>query len=392
MLAVDTPRLHLDAIKALEEADLALFGAEMKLDAVHRLEDINRDWIETAVGGQTPGAKLEQLDEGNGHNGMTNRRKWSLAWNGTGQAAGLPTALFVKATPTTSYNRETVALLHMGHTEVAFFEQIQPSIPHLAPTAYYGAAYPGGRYILLLEDIELRGLTPHWMADDCTIEHALAVATAMAEYHALFWESPRFETDLSWIRPRGRRYGRHWHAAGMYTTRTAFLDTAFADNMSADVRQLVLRYNEVFLDLYDYWDTRPGTLVHGDSHLGNSFSTPDGKAGMFDWQLIFRGSGFRDLAYFLYSALTQAQLQADEKRIFDHYVDQLESCGIAVDRGEAWRDYALLILERLDSLIKSTTHGMYGHDPKAFYRQAESIPWGLEAHDVAGLLEIAVGR
>jgi hypothetical protein len=388
----DTRRLHLDALEALEEADLALFAAEMPLDAPHRLEDISREWAEGVFAAAVPGASLLGLTPEAGHNGMTNRRKWSMVWNEAGKAAGLPELFFVKATPDAGYHRESLALLHMGQTEVAFYREIQPTIPDIAPKSYYGAAYPGGRYIVLLEDLEARGLTPHWMADDCTIEHAMAVATAMAEYHALYWESPLFATDLSWIRPRGRRYGRRWHAAGMVPARIKFLDTDFAEGFTPDLRRLVLRYNEIFLDLYDYWDTLPATLVHGDSHLGNSFSTPDGRAGMFDWQLVFRGSGFRDLAYFVYSALTPDQLQADEQAIFDHYLGQLAARGVVLDRAKAWRDYCLLILERLDSLIKSTTHGMYGHKPKAYRRQAESIPAALAWHDVAGLLEAAIGE
>jgi hypothetical protein len=386
----DSPALHRDAVLALEEADLALSKAELAIGEPHRLDDVDREWVERVLARDAAGARLESLTEGAGHDGMTNRRKWTLRWNAAGEAAGLPSAFFVKATPPAGFHRETLALLHMGQTEVAFYRQVQPELPHVAPTSYYGAAYPGGRYILLLEDLDVRGLRPHWMADHCSAEHAKAVATAMADYHALFWESSRFEGDLSWVRPRSRRYGWNWHADGMRRARVAFLDTEFAQGMPDAVRTLLHRYNDVFLDLHRYWDTRPLTLAHGDSHLGNTFSAPDGTAGFFDWQLVFRGSGFRDLAYFVYSALTIDDRQKHEAEVFDHYVEALKARGVVVNRRQAWNDYCLLILERWDSLLKSTTHGLFGHDPSAYRRQAESITAGLLEHDVAGLVESAL--
>jgi hypothetical protein len=391
MSDIDSARLHLDALDALEEADLALFRAEnLDIAEAHRLDDVTRAWVEALFQRDAPGAKLLAFERIGGHSGMTDRGRWSLAWNRAGEAANLPTGLFAKATPTRAYNRETLALLHMGYTEVRFYQQIQPEIPRVAPRAYHGAAFPGGRYILLLEDMETVGLVPYRMADKCSLDHARAVAEAMAEYHARYWNSPRFDNELSWARPRSRRYGRNWHAKGMRRARVAFLDTEFAKDMPDPVRALLHRYNETFLDLYEYWDSLAPTIVHGDSHLGNSFSTREGKAGMFDWQLVFRGSGFRDFSYFLYSALDNRSRETHERELFDHYVDALQDRGVKLDRATAWNDYCLLILERWDSLLKSTTHGMFGHDPSAYHRQAATLTAGLVEHDVAGLLEHAM--
>jgi Ser/Thr protein kinase RdoA (MazF antagonist) len=33
------------------------------------------------------------------------------------------------------------------------------------------------------------------------------------------------------------------------------------------------------------------TLLHGDSHLGNTYSLPDGRSGLLDLQVIWRGTG-----------------------------------------------------------------------------------------------------
>src|SRR3546814_12822049 len=31
------------------------------------------------------------------------------------------------------------------------------------------------------------------------------------------------------------------------------------------------------------------TLLHGDTHLGNTYLLPDGRGGLLDWQLMVRG-------------------------------------------------------------------------------------------------------
>ena len=390
---VDDPSYHLGALATLEEADLALGRvAERVTEEPHTIDAVTREWIHAVIGKSVPGAALISLTAGRGHDGMTERRKWRLEWNAEGRAADLPQRIFVKATPADVYHRETLAVMHMGYTEVNFYEQIQPSISGITPKGYYGRAYPGGRYILLLEDLEVRGLQPFWMGDYCSPAHAKAVAAAMAEYHALYWESSRFYQDLSWIRPKSRRYGRFWHAAGLHEDRIKFLDTELASDLSEDLRDFVHRYNDNVFDLHRYYDTLPPTLLHGDSHLGNSFATPDGRAGMFDWQLVFRGPAYRDLAYFVYSALTIEDRQAHETSIFDHYMDALQDRGVTPDRGQAWRDYCLLLLERWDGVFKTPLHGYFGHDPKAYQRQARSIHSALVEHDVNGLMRHALAK
>lgn len=389
----DSPAYHLGVLAALEEADLALGrSAEQVTDEPHTLEAITPRWIETVLGIGAPGAALQSLTPGIGHDGMTERRKWQLEWNAKGRSARLPERIFVKATPKDLYHRKTLAVMHMGFTEVNFYAQIQPSVPEITPKSYYGRAYPGGRYILLLEDLEERQLRPYWMGDYCSPAHATAVATAMAEYHSLYWKCPRFEQDLAWIRPRSRRFGRHWHAAGLREDRVKFLETELAIDLTDELRAFVHRYNDNVFDLYRYYDTLPPTLVHGDSHLGNSFATPDGRAGMFDWQLIFRGPGYRDLAYFIYSAMTLEDRQANEKAIFSHYLDALHDRGVTPDRTQAWHDYCLLLLERWDGVFKTPLHGYFGHDPKAYHRQAKSIHSALVEHDVPGLMRHALAK
>src|SRR5690606_27725116 len=233
--------------------------------------------------------------------------------------AELPSAVFAKATPEEPYHRETLALLHMGENEVNFYTQLQPELPEIAPKAYYARSYPGGRYLLLTEALKMRQLKPYWLADKCSLDHAKAVASAQAQFHARYWNSERFETDLVWVRPRSRRFGGEWHMDSMIHARSTFLQSEQGLALPEKARSVLKKYNDNFSRVLDYWDSKPPTLLHGDSHLGNTFSYPDGRAGYFDWQLNIRGYGVRDLTFSMMSALDNASRVAHEQEIFTHY-------------------------------------------------------------------------
>ena len=134
----------------------------------------------------------------------------------------------------------------------------------------------------------------------------------------------------------------------------------------------------------------PATLLHGDSHLGNTFSYPDGRAGFFDWQVICRGHGLREVAYFFLTAADVAMREAHERDIVNLYVDELERRGIAIDRKKAWIDYCLFALDRLDAGIMTTMRGGYGHAASAQQRGRATTVASMLENEVPDLLRRVV--
>lgn len=379
--------LHREALDRLEQADMAAAHAgALDIGEVHTAEAITPAWLETVVGKGLPGVQLENAEPVGGHDGMTDRRQWKLNWNDAGQAAGLPGSVFIKATPAHPYLRETLAMLHMAEAEVRFYNQLRDEIPHLAPQAFYARSWSGGRFILVMETLEDRGLKPYWMHHDCTFEHGKAVLEALAELHARYWESPRFETDLAWVRPRTLKFGAIWHEASFVEARRAYLETDLGQSLPDDIRDLHALWSNCFRDVYAWWDTQPMTLIHGDSHLGNTFAYPDGKAGMFDWQVIFRAPSMREVAYFILSALTHEQRAAYEDDLIAAYLSALRSHGVAIDDAHARRLYALFLLDSWDAHMKTYTRGGYGHADEAIRRRCVTMIDALRQHKTAEAL------
>ena len=131
----------------------------------------------------------------------------------------------------------------------------------------------------------------------------------------------------------------------------------------------------------------PATLLHGDSHLGNTYSSPNGDAGLFDWQVIHRGHGVRDVAYFFLTA-AGPDLWAHQREIFHLYLETMAGLGIDLDPELTWKQYSLFGLEALDAhLLTMTQTGSYGHAPESSIRFRDTLCQLLIENDVPSLLD-----
>ena len=69
------------------------------------------------------------------------------------------------------------------------------------------------------------------------------------------------------------------------------------------------------------------TLLHGDTHLGNTYYTAEGKTRFLDWSAYHFGSCFHDLVYFVSSMMDVESRRTHEWEILDHYLETLHRLG-----------------------------------------------------------------
>ncbi len=288
----------------------------------HRADDVTARWLTGVFAARAPAAVVERVEPLGGTSGTTDRRRLGLVWNAAGERAGLPASVFVKSTPLSAKNRTMVAALWMAVNEVKFYRIARADLGDIAPVAYAAHAGPGARFLLVLEDLETRDGRPLALADDCTLQHAQAMMATLAELHATFWESPRFATDLSWAAPITTRSGMSLLASQFRRVRSTFLKSGRYD-LPAGVRRTAALVNENDWALYRMWERPPLTLVHGDSHLGNTYSLSDGRAGLLDWQVVFRCRGIREVSYFMAGGLPIEMRREHERDLVALYVDEL---------------------------------------------------------------------
>lgn len=91
-------------------------------------------------------------------------------------------------------------------------------------------------------------------------------------------------------------------------------------------------------------------MLHGDAHIGNSYSLPDGKLGLLDWQCVWRGGWAYDVAYLIGSSLSPKDRRSEEKALLQHYLDQrachgwpAPSLAHALDRYRRYLAYGLTV-------------------------------------------------
>ncbi|MHA7838922.1 MAG: phosphotransferase, partial [bacterium] len=171
-----------------------------------------------------------------------------------------------------------------------------------------------------------------------------SLLSSLAALHARYWESPRFETDLGWIEP---------HTSGaIYTmfNHPNMVPAMIAEQIEQNQfkRELVEAADQTadglyreFRKLQKHQATLPQTLCHGDTHVGNTYLLPDGRAGLVDWQLMARGYCLHDVTYLLMTGLSVGTRRRHQKDLLAYYRAQLSKRGVVEvpSLEELWLEY-----------------------------------------------------
>lgn len=86
--------------------------------------------------------------------------------------------------------------------------------------------------------------------------------------------------------------------------------------------------------------SEPSTLLHGDTHFGNTYLLPNNRVGMLDWQLVNRGRWAHDVTYMLMTALDVEARRSHDRDLLDYYLEKLREAGV-VDAWELYRRTAI---------------------------------------------------
>jgi aminoglycoside phosphotransferase (APT) family kinase protein len=311
---------------------------------------VTAGYLEKVLGAKVPGARITSLELRLATTGTTDRQRIVLTWNAAGGDAALPTDLFVKSTPLSAKNRAMVASLSMAVNEVKFYNTARADVGDVAPEVFACHAGHGGRHLLVMQDLLSGGARPYALADSCTLEHARATMIALGRLHATFQDSPRFATDLSFAAPMTRRPGAAMLRMTMRRVRKTALRNRDEYRLNPTIERLLPTVQANDKALYRSWENGTQTLLHGDTHLGNTYSLPDGRAGLLDWQVVFRGRGMREVAYFAGAGLDTELRRAHERELIALYLDTIaEHGGTPPDKNEAWHDYRFFMYDTWDS-------------------------------------------
>ena len=166
------------------------------------------------------------------------------------------------------------------------------------------------------------------------VDQAAAAMEDYAKLHVRFADEATRQAEVPWITPMGGdsdmgvwmlQYGLDHHR----------------DKLRDPYAEMAQLYIDHRAALDEIWMRGPLTVLQGDSHVGNLFLDPAGRAGgrvgFLDWGLIHLGTPMRDVGYFITMALSPADRRAHERALIQRYLDARAALGAETwSFDEAW--------------------------------------------------------
>jgi len=253
--------------------------------------------------------------------------------------AGVPVSLIAKLPTQIEAVRNISLAFGFYEREVRFYQDLAEHIGVRTPRCYLSAMEPAsGRFVLLLED-----LAPGRGGDQlasCALDEAKLILGEVAKLHAQWWNSPRF-AEFPWL-PTIDDPLLTQVLSVVYQQSWPFFVEQFAGQLPDAIFDIGERFGKSFTTLVDSLKPRPSTLVHTDFRLDNMFfDLADGSPfALIDWQLVQRGLGTGDVAYFLAGNFPIDIRRGHQTDLLHIYHDALLSHGVTdYDFEECLEDY-----------------------------------------------------
>ena len=254
----------------------------------------------------------------------------------------------------------TSTVLRMYIRECRFFQELAETSPVRVPGCHFSAVdEESSRFVVVMED--LGGMRLVDQVEGMAIADAERAVDELAAWHATWWgkgdglaadgltvslADPIYPAILPMV------FGEGWEKV------TSSID------VPEPIRRVGPRWTDAHAGLLSDLAAGPNTMVHGDYRADNILFSPDGAVALLDFQLIGTGSGAYDLAYFVTQSLEPDVASANERALFDRWLDGLRAGGVpAGDLDRMWDDYRKAALFCLVYPIVAS-RGMDLEDPR----------------------------
>ena len=228
----------------------------------------------------------------------------------------------------------------MYETEVRFYREIRPQVPFEAPI-FFGALFDrdSGHFGILLEDLRERGARFNHVLAGTRLEHVHELIQHLAALHAQFWQSPALDETFGWMaRPGGG--GMEEIFKHLLPNIQNLLDAEpWRYEILAPLGRSIPELHEDMLKVAaGPLESAPQTLLHGDTHIGNTYTLPNEAMGWLDFQLSHRGCYARDLTYLITTSLPIELRRKHERDLIRFYFEELGRHGVSlgIKPEEAW--------------------------------------------------------
>lgn len=306
------------------------------------LDAVTPGWLTGVLRQRYTGVTVTSVTVGPVITSFATNARLLLDYDETGHRHRLPPTMFLKST--FGRNESAAALRSAFVREAAFFDHVAGDVPvHLPASFAVVTDADSGRSALLLEDLLARNCAIGRPDRPLTPGQAMDGLLQLAALHAHQWDSAdlaQVDAYPGTLRPLvlSLLSEEVWTAS---LTRPAGRFIPEPLRASALVRAATER-------MWELGAAGPRCLIHGDPHLGNTYTEPGGSIGFLDWQACSGGSWAYDVSRYLISGLSVADRRDHEHELLGGYLAELGRLGVAAPGQEAaWLAYRRHILHGL---------------------------------------------
>ena len=305
------------------------------------VDAVTAEWLTGLLADRYTGIEVDRLEVVECKNSHTTKLRLRLDVNDVGRVAGIPEHVCLKT------NLSGLRTGPICEREARFYDLGITGLP--VPRAWYAdwdldtRGNGSGNGLVLMEDLALSPGAFGASDDHLGIDGVAAGLESLARIHGALWGDPLLDAS-GWLAPSmgtendSEQVIQFWHYIWFNLT-----DPEYEAVVPAWVYDDPGLMNHALdeLSAYELGLTGPRCLVHGDAHQGNSFLRADGERIWVDWQLVRRGSPWRDVSYFVVGALTVDERRTADRDLVEHYRQRLLATGAVgvPERGDAWEQF-----------------------------------------------------
>jgi len=221
--------------------------------------------------------------------------------------------------------------------EAEFFYHLAPQLAMRLPKPWYcGSDLASGQGIVVLSDLVAANCTFGECTEAWPVERIRSGLDQLAILHAKTWGAT--EAEYSWIK---EEFSMRDVIVSLFAP--SEWDKRFLGDAKPPVADYLVDRERMFAGFKTMWkleNPKYKAVVHGDSHIGNTYILPNGEPAFLDWQGVHISSVFHDVAYFISGSLSIEDRRAHERDLVGHYLEMLHKSGapeFTVD--EVWVEY-----------------------------------------------------
>lgn len=293
-------------------------------------ELLSPEWLTAALSSRFPGVQVTAVTRGPVVERLSTNARFRIEC-----AAPVPDGLVPTLCVKGYFSEQGRSMRSVGEPEASFYRDLAGPTGVRTLRSVWADVHPETRHgVVITEDVIAAGGEFRDALSPTSVEQTASLLGELARLHAYAWENPALTTK-EWL---ASRVGRTLETRGIPEITGNFegpLGTRLPDDVR-DPQQLV----DAVRAIARLQPGRGWTVIHGDTHVGNTFLDGAGAPGLLDWQLVQHGHWSVDVAYHIASALEPATRAEHEGDLLAHYLDALGSHGAGAPPFDAaWADY-----------------------------------------------------